>query len=135
MTEAAAEYGTYGFRFADSPELPLCGLFAVGREREISAAYRWDGLTRDDGTDARLVTRDGDRIVWTSNGPDGVRYVALFNVGDAPLRVGVVLEALGWNDGAAAVAFDMWAASALEPVGERLELEVASHGARLVRLS
>ncbi|SFB04293.1 AraC-type DNA-binding protein [Cohnella sp. OV330] len=48
MTEAA-EYGTYGFRFADSPELPLCGLFAVGRERETSVTYRWDGLKRDDG--------------------------------------------------------------------------------------
>ncbi|MDG0791226.1 hypothetical protein OMP38_10360 [Cohnella ginsengisoli] len=31
------------------PELPLCGLFAVGRERETSASYRWDGLKRDDG--------------------------------------------------------------------------------------
>jgi len=46
---AASEYGTYGFRFAEAQELPLCGLFAVGQERETSAAYRWDGLTRDDG--------------------------------------------------------------------------------------
>ncbi|MBB6670233.1 helix-turn-helix domain-containing protein [Cohnella nanjingensis] len=45
----ATEYGTYGFRFAESPELPLCGLFAVGREREACASYRWDGLTREDG--------------------------------------------------------------------------------------
>ncbi|WP_410771278.1 AraC family transcriptional regulator [Fontibacillus sp. BL9] len=44
-----SEYGTYGFRFADFPEQPLCGLFAVGRERETDASYRWDGLTRDDG--------------------------------------------------------------------------------------
>ncbi|MFC3802642.1 glycoside hydrolase family 27 protein [Cohnella sp. GCM10012308] len=96
--------------------------------RDVLAMHR-------DGTDARLVSREGDRIVWTSNGPGGGRYVALFNVGDAPLRVGVSLEALGWNDGAAAAAFDMWASSALEPVSKRLELEVASHGARLVRLS
>lgn len=44
-----SEYGTYGFRFADSAELPLCGLFAVGQERETAASYRWDGRTRDDG--------------------------------------------------------------------------------------
>ncbi|MDI4643595.1 glycoside hydrolase family 27 protein [Cohnella hashimotonis] len=97
--------------------------------RDVLAMHR-------DGTDARLVSRDGDRIVWTSNGPDGVRYVALFNVGDSPLRVGVGLDALGWRGRADdAKAFDMWASSALAPVGERLELEVASHGARLVRLS
>ncbi|MEF2966257.1 AraC family transcriptional regulator [Paenibacillus sp. M1] len=45
----SSEYGTYGFRFADVPELPLCGLFAVGRERETDPSYRWDGLMRDDG--------------------------------------------------------------------------------------
>lgn len=96
--------------------------------REVLAMHR-------DGTDARLVSRDGDRIVWTSNGPEGVRYVALFNTGDAPLQVDVALEALGWRGGSDAAAFDMWASTALAPVGERLELEVASHGARLVRLS
>lgn len=41
--------GTYGFRFAEPAGLPLCGLFAVGRGRETSEAYRWDGTTRDDG--------------------------------------------------------------------------------------
>ncbi|MBD2867265.1 AraC family transcriptional regulator [Paenibacillus sp. IB182493] len=41
--------GTYGFRFAESPDRPLCGLFAVGHERESSAAYDWNGLTRTDG--------------------------------------------------------------------------------------
>jgi len=41
--------GTYGFRFGESAELPLCGLFAVGHEREASASYSWDGMERTDG--------------------------------------------------------------------------------------
>jgi len=95
--------------------------------RDVLAMHR-------DGTDAKLVSRNGDRIVWTSNGADGVRYVALFNTGDAPLQIGVELNALGLR-GSAVSVFDMWASSELELVNERLELEVASHGARLVRLS
>ncbi|MBB6670232.1 glycoside hydrolase family 27 protein [Cohnella nanjingensis] len=95
--------------------------------REVLAMHR-------DGMEARLVYRTGDSIVWTSKGPDGVRYVALFNTGAAPLQVGVTLDALGWSEGAAS-ALDMWASEALGTVGERLELEVASHGARLIKLS
>ncbi|WP_028610033.1 helix-turn-helix transcriptional regulator [Paenibacillus harenae] len=41
--------GTYGFRFAESAAQPLCGLFAVGHERETGPAYDWNGLTRTDG--------------------------------------------------------------------------------------
>lgn len=45
----SCDTGTYGFRFAESDDRPLCGLFAVGYERETSPAYDWDGLTRQDG--------------------------------------------------------------------------------------
>ncbi|MEF2966258.1 glycoside hydrolase family 27 protein [Paenibacillus sp. M1] len=87
-----------------------------------------------DGSEAKQVYRIGDRIVWTSKGPDNTRYVALFNTGDAPLRVSVRLDALGWSGGAAS-AFDMWASETLGTIEASLELEVASHGARLIRLS
>lgn len=43
------ERGTYGFRFADSDSLPLCGLFAVGHERVTDVSYDWNGRTRTDG--------------------------------------------------------------------------------------
>ncbi|WP_410771279.1 glycoside hydrolase family 27 protein [Fontibacillus sp. BL9] len=95
--------------------------------REVLAMHR-------DGTEARQVYRSGDRIVWTSKGSDNVRYVALFNTGTAPLQVGVTLDELGWNRGTAS-AFDMWASEALGTLGKGLELEVASHGARLIRLT
>ncbi|MBB6634889.1 helix-turn-helix transcriptional regulator [Cohnella thailandensis] len=48
-TEERRGLGTYGFRFGESAELPLCGLFAVGHEREESSSYSWDGMERTDG--------------------------------------------------------------------------------------
>lgn len=42
-------YGIYGFRFQESAELPLCSLFAVGREAIDSTDYDWDGEKRTDG--------------------------------------------------------------------------------------
>ncbi|MEO2203385.1 AraC family transcriptional regulator [Paenibacillus pabuli] len=41
--------GTYGFRFADDPELQLCILFAAGCDSISTPSYHWDGLVRNDG--------------------------------------------------------------------------------------
>lgn len=41
--------GTYGFRFAEDKELPLCVLFAAGYDSITDPSYRWDGLERTDG--------------------------------------------------------------------------------------
>lgn len=41
--------GTYGFRFAEDPELQLCVLFAAGCDSVTTPSYRWDGLERTDG--------------------------------------------------------------------------------------
>lgn len=43
------DYGTYGFRFSESPHLAICSLFAVGRGLIECPSYYWDGLTRTDG--------------------------------------------------------------------------------------
>jgi AraC-like DNA-binding protein len=49
VVSTPSEYGVYGFRFAEQPQLALCNLYAVGWDRVHSPAYRWDGLTRNDG--------------------------------------------------------------------------------------
>ncbi|NGZ77844.1 AraC family transcriptional regulator [Saccharibacillus alkalitolerans] len=41
--------GTYGFRFTEHEELPLCRLFAVGCDTVDRSDYDWDGLRRTDG--------------------------------------------------------------------------------------
>ena len=42
-----------------------------------------------------MVYREDDRTVWTSEGPDGSTYVALFNLRDEASAVSVTLEQLG----------------------------------------
>lgn len=41
--------GTYGFRFAEYQDLPLCVLFAAGYDSITDPSYHWDGLERTDG--------------------------------------------------------------------------------------
>lgn len=43
------DYGTFGFRFSEFPQLSMCSLFAVGHDRIQSSDYYWDGQSRTDG--------------------------------------------------------------------------------------
>lgn len=84
------------------------------------------------GDNARLVSREGSRIVWTSNGPKGERYVALFNVGEEELDVAVSLTALGLDS--AVPAKELWSGNVLGSISGSLSAKVPSHGAALFRL-
>lgn len=42
-------FGAYGYRFQDSPQLPIFQLFAVGYQHVASPDYYWDGMKRIDG--------------------------------------------------------------------------------------
>ncbi|WP_161601309.1 AraC family transcriptional regulator [Paenibacillus luteus] len=42
-------YGVYGYRFQDSPQLPLYQLFATGYQEVTDPEYYWDGMKRIDG--------------------------------------------------------------------------------------
>ncbi|MGO4371249.1 helix-turn-helix domain-containing protein [Paenibacillus sp. 2TAB19] len=42
-------YGVYGYRFQDSPQLPIYQLFAVGHQQISDPEYSWDGMKRIDG--------------------------------------------------------------------------------------
>ncbi|MUT67171.1 AraC family transcriptional regulator [Paenibacillus sp. NEAU-GSW1] len=43
------KYGTFGYRFQDSSEVPLYQLFAVGCDKVTDYSYSWDGIKRIDG--------------------------------------------------------------------------------------
>jgi hypothetical protein len=85
-----------------------------------------------EGSRARLADRDGDRIVWTAEGPNGYRYAALFNVGDKELDVALPLAAIGASTGVPAK--DLWRNIAWEQNEPELNLPVPPHGVRLIRI-
>ncbi len=77
---------------------------------------------------------DGTRV-WSAR-PEGApadRYVALFNVTDAPKEVGVPLAEVGLR-GATRVT-DLWSGAASERVDERLSRMLPPHGSGLYRLT
>jgi hypothetical protein len=39
------------------------------------------------GRDQRQAAREGDTVAWTASGKNGIRYLALFNLGDSPKTV------------------------------------------------
>jgi hypothetical protein len=74
----------------------------------------------------------GGSVVWASEGPDGSTFVALFNLAEDVRLVGVSWGQLGLS-GERRVR-DLWARSDLARAGERLELELPSHGSALVKI-
>jgi hypothetical protein len=81
---------------------------------------------------ARRVLREGNRIVWAADGPDGVRYVALFNIGEEEAEVAVPLDLLDAAQPAGAV--ELWTGERIGLLNSVLSARVAPHGAKLFRL-
>lgn len=85
------------------------------------------------GAGNRELWRRGDLVAWTADAPDGrVKYLAAFNLGEAPAAVEVPLSELGLSG--AYAARDLWSRQGLGPSGTKLTAEVAAHGSRLFRL-
>jgi alpha-galactosidase len=84
------------------------------------------------GRDGRQLLREGDFIVWTARPADGPeRYVALFNTGDAPMRVRFEPARHGLPAG---TARDLWARTDAPLTGGGVERELAPHGCALFRV-
>lgn len=81
---------------------------------------------------ARRVLREGNRIVWAADGPDGVRYAALFNIGEVEDEIAAPLDLL---DAAKPVeAVELWTGERIGRPDSVLSARVAPHGAKLFRL-
>jgi hypothetical protein len=81
----------------------------------------------------REVLADGPAAAWAADAPDGGTYVALFNRGEAPLRVEVPLARLGLSGRLS--ARDLWKrAPRGEPSGS-VGADVEPHGAALLKLT
>jgi len=96
--------------------------------REVLAMHR-------DSDGARLVFREGDRVVWTTSVPGGATYVALFNTGETELEVSVSGSELALSGNASAT--ELWSGEAWGAVGPEgsLVASIPPHGAKLFKLS
>jgi hypothetical protein len=72
-------------------------------------------------------------VVWASDGPEGSTYVALFNVGEAPLEVGATwaeLEISGMR-----TVRDLWEREDAGQADGRVAATLPPHGSALLKLS
>ncbi|THF83483.1 glycoside hydrolase family 27 protein [Cohnella fermenti] len=114
----------FGGELRDNDEWTLSLL----TNREVLAMLR-------DTDGARLVLREGDRVVWaTANPASGERYVALFNTGEAELEVSVGGAALKLDGSVQAV--ELWSGEAWGELGPdgSLGAQIPPHGAKLFKL-
>ena len=84
-------------------------------------------------SEGKQLYRRDNKIVWTAKDEDGSYYIALFNTGEEADNVEVLLKDI--NIEGTYICRDLWKHEELEKVSDRLELEVVSHGARLIKLS
>ena len=84
------------------------------------------------GHDQKLASGEDELVAWTSKGDGGREYLALFNQGDAAVRVAVPLARYGFA-GEKYAARDVWEKKDLGKVSEAAGM-VAAHGVLLLEL-
>ena len=118
----------------------------VGAELNDNDEFTLNLLTNDEvlallseSRNARQVYREerynyaGEVIVWQAENEQGETYCAVFNCGPKARKLAVQLSSALGLEGAY-TGRDLWAHEEI-PVGRALEVEVPSHGARLVKLT
>jgi alpha-galactosidase len=110
----------FGGELRDNDEWTLSLL----TNEEVLAVHR-------DGRGAKPLYRDGERSVWTSTGPSGELFAALFNLGDAEAEVTATWEQLGLQS--PKQARDLWNRRGLGTVSG-LGFLLPPHGSMLVKL-
>ncbi|WP_274365404.1 glycoside hydrolase family 27 protein [Paenibacillus thermotolerans] len=81
---------------------------------------------------AKRVFREGNRIVWSANGPAGVRYVAMFNTGENETYITVPLSLFDVQG--SVTAAELWTNLQAGRLDKDITARVAPHGAALFRL-
>ena len=84
------------------------------------------------GSDQHLAGEDEDLVAWVSKGDRGKEYFALFNLGDAEVRVEIPLAKYGFTAEKYA-AMDVWEKKDLGKIGKVAGV-VAAHGVLLLEL-
>jgi len=82
---------------------------------------------------AKRIFREGNRIVWSANGPAGVRYVAMFNTGERETDITIPLTHLDVT--VPVTATELWENTHPTQLDSEISARVAPHGTALFRLN
>jgi hypothetical protein len=83
-------------------------------------------------TGGRQVSRVGDEVIWQSEGRNGAKYLALFNLSNQPKAIVLDRAALGLQH--VKHAFDIWSSETLEFTEPTTPTPVPGHGVRLLEI-
>jgi hypothetical protein len=133
-------------RFTTDEQLTMMTLWTIfrsplmfGGEMRDNDAWTLSLLTNRDVLEmhrssfgARQVSREGDQVVWSTEGTDGVRYAAIFNTGASAMEISVALTELGLTE--RAEGLELWSGQPVSVNQGKLTAVVPSHGVRLYRL-
>ena len=86
------------------------------------------------GSQATVLSSDGDKYILTKKLADGGRAVALFNAGDQAQQISTTAEAAGLPKRAGYAVRDLWSHADYETAGA-LSATVPAHGTVLLRVS
>jgi hypothetical protein len=86
------------------------------------------------GHNQRLVGQEGDLVMWASEGSAGQHYLALFNLGDAPMQIDRPCDTMGIPKQQFKVS-EIWTGKVLNTPAGRMNEKIPSHGVVLLKLS
>jgi alpha-galactosidase len=135
-------------RLTEDEQKTMIGLWAMARSplflggnlTQMDDDLKWlltnPGVMEVDqhSTDGHLLGRDGDVVAWVAKASDGTKdYLALFNVGDAPVNVNKTLAEYGFVDRAQYNVRDLWMRKELGPLNA-VTVELPAHGCLMLSL-
>jgi hypothetical protein len=85
------------------------------------------------GSNQHLAATQGDVVAWTSNGPGGLTYLALFNLGDTPAEVKSPFSTYGLT-AKQYKSRDLWTKTA-QPASAEVTATIPPHGTLLLALT
>ncbi len=87
-------------------------------------------------TGAKQISRDDKQAIWLSRDTQKeAYYLAVFNLSNQVRSIQVTSEELGFDGFKGCVFEELWCKDSINNVNERLEVNVAPHGAKLFEIS
>lgn len=135
-------------RFTQDEQITMMTLWSIfrsplmfGGEMRDNDAFTLSLLNNEEvnkmheqGSGARQVSREDERVVWQSYGPDQEIYLALFNIADQEQTVSVGFEQLGIDASQVDSMTDLWQKETLATVDQTISSQLRPHACQLIKI-